>query len=136
AGQKFGIWMNGASNNVGYATNAYNGQTTVTYVTFTAIAPTTGNEKLLSLYNYPSGSTTATVNWVALYKGNKPMDWSENDQDARNDLRLSAPLPTNITMDTNGFTATVSAALNGTLDNTKYARLDYRGLYITGGAVQ
>ncbi|PGT20739.1 phage tail spike protein [Bacillus cereus] len=73
-GQKFGIWQNGGSNNVGYATSVYaNG---ITYVTFKAVATTNGNERKLSLYNYPSNTTKATVEWVALYKGNKPQDWT------------------------------------------------------------
>ncbi|MEI3620365.1 phage tail spike protein, partial [Bacillus thuringiensis] len=74
AGQKFGIWMNGGSSNVGYATSVYvNG---VTYVTFKAVAATSGNERKLSLYNYPSSTTKSIVEWVALYKGNKPQDWT------------------------------------------------------------
>ncbi len=73
-GQKFGIWQNGGSNNVGYATSVYaNG---ITYVTFKAGATTSGNERKLSLYNYPSNTTKAIVDWVALYKGNKPQDWT------------------------------------------------------------
>ncbi|PFF61851.1 phage tail spike protein [Bacillus thuringiensis] len=72
-GQKFGIWQNGGSNNVGYATSVYaNG---ITYVTFKAVAATSGNERKLSLYNFPSNTTKAIVEWVALYKGNKPQDW-------------------------------------------------------------
>ncbi|EJR01930.1 phage minor structural protein [Bacillus cereus MSX-A1] len=74
AGQKFGIWMNGGSSNVGYATSVYaNG---ITYVTFKAVAATSGNERKLSLYNYPSSNTKSIVEWVALYKGNKPQDWT------------------------------------------------------------
>ncbi|MDM8364553.1 phage tail spike protein [Bacillus thuringiensis] len=74
AGQKFGIWMNGGSSNVGYATSVYtNG---ITYVTFKAVAATSGNERKLSLYNYPSSATKSIVEWVALYKGNKPQDWT------------------------------------------------------------
>ncbi|MFK2795560.1 MULTISPECIES: phage tail spike protein [Bacillus cereus group] len=74
AGQKFGIWMNGGSNNVGYATSVYaNG---ITYVTFKAVAATSGNERKLNLYNFPSNTTKAIVEWVALYKGNKPQDWT------------------------------------------------------------
>ncbi|HFK1543527.1 TPA: tail fiber domain-containing protein [Bacillus cereus] len=74
AGQKLGIWQNGGSNNMGYATTTYvNG---VTYVTFKAVAPTSGHERTLSLYNYPSNTTLSTVDWVALYKGNRPMDWT------------------------------------------------------------
>ena len=73
-GQKFGIWQNGGSSNVGYATSVYaNG---ITYVTFKAVATTSGNERKLSLYNYPSNTTKAIVEWVALYKGNKPQDWT------------------------------------------------------------
>ncbi|MBG9633522.1 phage tail spike protein, partial [Bacillus thuringiensis] len=74
AGQKFGIWMNGGSSNVGYATSVYaNG---ITCVTFKAVAATSGNERKLSLYNYPSSTTKSIVEWVALYKGNKPQDWT------------------------------------------------------------
>ena len=28
------------------------------------------------LYNYPSSTTKSIVEWVALYKGNKPQDWT------------------------------------------------------------
>ncbi|MBE5093597.1 phage tail spike protein [Bacillus thuringiensis] len=73
-GQQFGIWQNGGSNNVGYAKSAYaNG---ITYVTFKAVATTSGNERRLNLYNYPNNATKAIVEWVALYKGNKPQDWT------------------------------------------------------------
>ncbi|PGZ56849.1 phage tail spike protein, partial [Bacillus cereus] len=73
-GQQFGIWQNGGSNNVGYATSVYaNG---ITYVTFKAVAATSGNERKLNLYNFPSNTTKAIVEWVALYKGNKPQDWT------------------------------------------------------------
>ncbi|MFE9078666.1 phage tail spike protein [Bacillus mobilis] len=73
-GQKFGIWMNGGSSNVGYATSVYaNG---ITHVTFKAVAATSGNERKLSLYNYPSSTTKSIVEWVALYKGNQPQDWT------------------------------------------------------------
>ncbi|MEC4620943.1 carbohydrate binding domain-containing protein [Bacillus paranthracis] len=84
AGQKFGVWQNGGSNNVGYATTTYaNG---VTYVTFKSVATTTGNERKLSLYNYPQNTTLSTVDWVALYKGNKPMDWSPAPEDIENTI--------------------------------------------------
>lgn len=74
AGQKFGIWQNGGSSNVGYATSVYaNG---ITYVTFKAVTATSGNERKLSLYNSPNSTTKSIVEWVALYKGNKPQDWT------------------------------------------------------------
>ncbi|MEB9416131.1 phage tail spike protein [Bacillus cereus] len=73
-GQKFGIWQNGGSNNVGYATSVYaNG---ITYVTFKAVVTTSGNERKLNLYNFPNNNTKSVVEWVALYKGNKPQDWT------------------------------------------------------------
>ncbi|PEF60572.1 phage tail spike protein [Bacillus cereus] len=73
-GQKFGVCQNGGSSNVGYATSVYgNG---ITYVTFKAVAATSGNERKLSLYNYPSSNTKSIVEWVALYKGNNPQDWT------------------------------------------------------------
>ncbi|MEC2740332.1 hypothetical protein P9Z35_33480, partial [Bacillus cereus] len=46
------------------------------YVTFKAVTTTSGNERRLNLYNYPNNATKATVEWVALYKGNKPQDWT------------------------------------------------------------
>ncbi|ANS49191.1 hypothetical protein BT246_38440 [Bacillus thuringiensis] len=73
-GQKFRSCQNGGSSNVGYATSVYgNG---ITYVTFEAVVATSGNERKLSLYNYPSSTTKSIVEWVALYKGNKPQDWT------------------------------------------------------------
>ncbi len=82
AGQKFGIWMNGGSSNVGYATTKY--ADGITYVTFKAVTPAGGHTKTLGLYNYPSNTTASTVDWVALYKGNKPMDWTISSGDIQN----------------------------------------------------
>lgn len=78
-GQRFGIWQNGGNTSRGYATEIYSDG--VTYVTFTAAATTAGNERRLSLYNFPSNTTRATVEWVALYKGNKPFDWTPAPED-------------------------------------------------------
>lgn len=47
----------------------------------------------------------------------------------RSDLRLTAPLPTNLTLNGEGITATVTGS------PSKFARMDYRGLYIQGGAL-
>lgn len=82
--------------------------------------------------------------WIRIAKlkaeqGTKRSDWTKAPEDVdkqiedvdtkvRSDLRLTAPLPTSLTMDGNGITA--SATGGG------YARLDYRGLYIYGGAIQ
>lgn len=46
----------------------------------------------------------------------------------RTDLRLESPLPTDIVMNEDGITAT-------TANTSNFARLDYRGLYVQGGAI-
>ncbi|WP_324658919.1 tail fiber domain-containing protein [Bacillus cereus] len=88
AGQSLGIWMNGGSNNMGYATTVYSNG--VTFVTFKAVATTSGNEKKLSLYNYPSNTTTANVEWVALYKGNVPLDYLPAPEDVQSSINDKA----------------------------------------------
>lgn len=50
------------------------------------------------------------------------------DSTIRANLKLTAPLPTSIALDGSGITAY-------TADASKYARMDYRGLYIQGGAI-
>lgn len=57
------------------------------------------------------------------------IDKFSQDDGIRTDLRLTAPLPTNITLNGEGITATVTGNAN------KFARMDYRGLYIQGGAM-
>lgn len=52
----------------------------------------------------------------------------ETTNKLRTDLRMTAPLPSSIKLDENGFTA-----YQETLSN--YARLDHRGLYVQGGAI-
>lgn len=47
----------------------------------------------------------------------------------RGDLRLTAPLPTNLTLNGLGITASATG------DSNKFARLDYRGLYAQNGAI-
>lgn len=46
----------------------------------------------------------------------------------RKDLRLTSPLPTSLTLDSSGITAYTASSSN-------FARLDYRGLYVQGGAL-
>ncbi|MBE7117270.1 hypothetical protein FT641_27240 [Bacillus paranthracis] len=106
AGQRFGIWQNGGSNNVGYATTVYaNG---VTYVTFKAVATTAGNEKRLNLYNYPQNTTKATVEWVALYKGNMPMDWTPSPDDVTSAIDSKVATTTY-----NSKMASIDTSING-----------------------
>lgn len=53
----------------------------------------------------------------------------EADTEMRDNLNITAPLPTSIGLGSDGITASTSTP-------GKYARLDYRGLYIRGGAIQ
>ncbi|WP_255256163.1 phage head spike fiber domain-containing protein [Bacillus mycoides] len=100
-GQSFGVWQNGGSNNMGYATTTYtNG---VTYVTFKAVATTASNERKLSLYNYPSNTTQANVDWVALYKGNKPMDWMIAPEDIESIVNLQSSGAANMFRNSGNF---------------------------------
>lgn len=98
-----------ASNVLTIANNSDLFSSTVTTLTF----------KLVT--NDASVYDTLTV--VRLY------DVDMKNYPTKDDLRFTAPLPTSISMDANGITAKTS-------DPTKYARLDYRGLYIAKGAIQ
>lgn len=93
----------------------------------------TASVKIGWLNHYSAGQTGSTVDNNKIMYSNIVFgldNASKQDvQQVRTDLRLTAPLPTAITMDANGFTATVTG------DSTKYARLDYRGLYVQGGAI-
>lgn len=51
-----------------------------------------------------------------------------DDTELRGELRLTSPLPNSIRLNSDGITAY-------TANTTNYARMDYRGLYIQGGAV-
>lgn len=89
----------------------------------------------LRFLNWSNAGTTRQV-WVAnptvvevdpeaVLKASEAYD---GNVQTRTDLRLTAPLPTSISLDSNGITAT-------TASSTKFARLDYRGLYIQDGAI-
>ena len=84
ANQIWGLWVNGSANRVAEVKTAWiNG---LMYVTFKCIAITAGFEKSLRLYNTPQNTTNAIVEWVALYKGNKPMDWSPAPEDVNQNI--------------------------------------------------
>ena len=84
ANQVWGLWVNGSATRVAEVRTSWiNG---LMYVTFTCIAITAGFERMLRLYNTPSNTTSSTVEWVALYKGNKPMDWTPAPEDVTNSI--------------------------------------------------
>ncbi|TBL76248.1 phage tail spike protein [Paenibacillus thalictri] len=82
---------------------------------------------------YSDNQSSAALNAAKTYSDAQLITattYSNNINTAiRNDLRLQAPLPTSITLDASGITASTS-------DDTKFARLDYRGLYVQNGAIQ
>lgn len=56
-------------------------------------------------------------------------DLMYDDTQLRKDLRLETPLPTNLLLDKSGITAYTEE------DSQVFARMDYRGLYVQGGAI-
>ncbi len=81
ASQTFGAWMNGGSSGLGTLTNVAG--TNLYKLTFTAVAPTAGNERKISIYNPPSSSNAWTLKWIAMYKGSDkvPLDWTPAPED-------------------------------------------------------
>lgn len=69
----------------------------------------------------------ATNKWNNAEQNAKNYTDSKDNQ-IRGDLRLESPLPTSIKMDSTGITAYTSS-------NNNFARLDHRGLYVQGGAL-
>lgn len=81
ASQTFGAWMNSGSSGLGTLTNIAG--TNLYKLTFTAVAPTAGNERKISIYNPPSSSNAWTLKWIAMYKGADkiPLDWTPAPED-------------------------------------------------------
>ncbi|PFY21061.1 carbohydrate-binding protein CenC [Bacillus toyonensis] len=84
-----------------------------------------------------NGMASGTLNVIemALQEGSILTGWAENPDEVREkiekvqtDLRLTSPLPTTITLDSNGITA-------NTGKSDSFARMDYRGIYAKKGAV-
>ena len=82
-GQKFGVWLNGPSNNVGYMT--YDSEKDLYYLKPylpTSTPVTEEYKRTIRFYNYPSGTATnATIEWIKLEKGNKATDWTPAPED-------------------------------------------------------
>lgn len=83
SGQRFGLWMNNGSSNVGYLSK---GQSGIEYITFTGVKPNSGMEKSIRIYNYPKdlvNNPSSTVEWVAMYEGEikPPIDWIPAPED-------------------------------------------------------
>ncbi|ARD65013.1 Gp37-like protein [Eubacterium limosum] len=79
ASQKIGLWFNGGSSG-GFFVNPTTTAKTQFVVCTTPATLTTTN---VNIYNYPSGSTSCTINWACLYEGEikPPMDWTPAPED-------------------------------------------------------
>ena len=79
ASQKIGLWFNGGSSGGFFVNPTTTAQTQYVVVTTPASLTTTN----VSIYNYPSGSTSCTINWACLYEGEikPPMDWTPAPED-------------------------------------------------------
>lgn len=79
ASQKIGLWFNGGSSG-GFFVNPTTTAKTQYVVVTTPASLTTTN---VSIYNYPSGATSCTINWACLYEGEirPPMDWTPAPED-------------------------------------------------------
>lgn len=77
--QKIGLWFNGGSSGGFFVNPTTTAQTQYVVVTTPASLTTTN----VSIYNYPSGSTSCTINWACLYEGEikPPMDWTPAPED-------------------------------------------------------
>lgn len=77
--QKIGLWFNGGSSGGFFVNPTTTVQTQYVVVTTPASLTTTN----VSIYNYPSGSTSCTINWACLYEGEikPPMDWTPAPED-------------------------------------------------------
>ncbi len=68
ANQKFGLWQNSGAIQKGVF--AYDATRGVYSLTFVASPTTTGNERIVSIYNFPStGTMGATIEWVQFERG-------------------------------------------------------------------
>lgn len=102
-GKKFGVWLNGPSNNVGYINAGI--ESTIGVLQFTS--PSTITNQLVSLYNYPSSvEGVATIEWVAMYEGHikAPTDWTPAPEDFEN---VTQNLQTQITANLKGIEALI-----------------------------
>jgi len=107
--------------------------------------PNTVYVRPMFIVNYSNGDGTAQVDFIDFldvtqeylskeHANNVANDAENNAKDytdnLRTDLRVDAPLPTDVSMGDYGIRAVTPS------DPNKYAQLDYRGLYIKHGAIQ
>ena len=89
----FTVWMNNANYSLGKFPKNMNNE--VQYVHFTAGSPASGQERLIYVYNDPSGTAynnPATVEWACLYEGEvkPPLSFAPAPEDAVDNLQIGA----------------------------------------------
>lgn len=79
ASQKIGLWFNSGSAGGFFVSSTTTAKTQFVVCTTPATLTTTN----VNIYNYPSGSTSCTINWACLYEGEikPPMDWTPAPED-------------------------------------------------------
>ena len=79
ASQKIGLWFNSGSAGGFFVSPTTTVKTQFVVCTTPATLTTTN----VNIYNYPSGSTSCTINWACLYEGEikPPMDWTPAPED-------------------------------------------------------
>lgn len=79
ASQKIGLWFNSGSAGGFFVSPTTTAKTQFVVCTTPATLTTTN----VNIYNYPSGSTSCTINWACLYEGEikPPMDWMPAPED-------------------------------------------------------
>ncbi|MFS0820752.1 phage tail protein [Bacillus sp. 1P02SD] len=88
----------------------------------------TGKEMQLRFGYWCDGYSWANFDAVKVEMGRVATPYSPSlDETVREDLRLTAPLPTSLTLNQDGIRATTS-------NPNKYAQMDYRGFYAKQGA--
>src|SRR5699024_4981076 len=87
-------------------------------------------ENAVTVWDSAEGNAKLHADTVAGTAESNAKDYADGVNDGlRNDLQMTSPLPNELELSANGITA-----YNNT--NDRYARLDYRGLFINKGAIQ
>lgn len=105
----------------------------ISYIrTIIADSKITELEKETYLKRNDTFNTTLEALIIKIQEAEKSIETNNIDyynSKLRTDLRLTAPLPTSISLDSSGITAYT------TYDTSKLAKMDHRGIYVQGGAI-
>ncbi len=123
-GQKFEIKRDGDTADIGLAQEVSAGVYTLT---FKAPALTTPGNRGLTIRNYPSGETTATIEWIKLEKGRVNTDYTESPEDV--DSRIASKME-------NNANAIIAAISDGGKNDIFYIEPVTNKIYLKATAIQ